>query len=215
MVKKLKGKKDNVRNSSQPEDVIDYDTLVRELEQKIREINARPPPVTDDEIQAEEQERQKVTREFLEKESQLREAIRKRELDEEIRETMRHLLPLAPDWKDEQAVAKFAKLRPLRLVPVIDLDSPPYPERTERRGAPKGERAFLSVMPDAERAFVEIEWFLTELYPKQTKKAIKDRAYALAAAQFEIEPETLRKYCKRSSGERQRLWPRPKISLPQ
>ena len=89
------------------------------------------------------------------------------------------------------------------------------PPRTGRRGRPKGESAEQSVMPDAEAAVAEIQWFLTKLYhPRQKKGAIRARAIELAAEEFGLESETLRKYCKRSAGERQRLSPRPKIDLP-
>jgi hypothetical protein len=230
MVREPKGKDDKVHHSPQPEDVTGYDyhslmrPLERELAQKICEINGRSPPVTDDER---EQEISKVAREFCEKERRLREAIRKRELEKEVREAMNRLIPLAPKWENKKAVAEFAKLRPLRLVPVIDLESPPYPQRTGVSGRPKGERAFRSVMPDAERAVVEIKWFLTQVYLRQAKEgeirkmknAIRKMAFELAAEQFEIEESELQKYWKSSGGERKgkgwsrRFWPRPKITI--
>jgi hypothetical protein len=144
------------------------------------------------------------------------------EVEEKINAALIDLIARAPRWKEKKAAAEFVQLRPLKLYHVIDFTTPPDPRwslpppQTGRRRRPpmaKEERAVLSVMPDAERAFTEIEWFLTKCYyPKQKKSAIRDRAFEFAAAQFGIrDAETLRKYCKRSAGERQRLWPRPKI----
>ena len=232
MVKKPKGKKDVIAEpstmrlfrppiegpdmssipeySASAEDEIERKALTAEFEHNILELYNRQPRITDEEIW--HQEKLKIFREFSKKEHQI---FWQRNEDRKILEAMALLRPHAPDWKNEQEVAKFVKLRPLMLLPVIDLESPPYPERTGSEGRPKGERAFLSVMPDAERAFVEIEWFLTELYPKQKKTAIRNRAYELAAAEFGIaDTVTLTNYCKRSRSERQRLWPRPKITLP-
>jgi hypothetical protein len=192
--------------------------IFRELEPKIREIWSRCPPMTEDQALAE------VMRLVSNTERRKREVLRKQELEEKINLAMADLIPRAPRWKEKKLVAEFVKLRPLRLYHRIDFTSPPDPRwslpppQTGRRRRPpmaKEERAVLSVMPDAERAFVEIEWFLTKCYPDQIKKAIRDRAYEFAAAQFGIrDAETLRKYCKRSAGERQRLWPRPKITFP-
>jgi hypothetical protein len=127
------------------------------------------------------------------------------------------LRPLAPPWRNKATVAEFVKARPVRIVPVYDLNVPLYPEQETRVGRPKASPE-LSVMPDAERAYTEIKWFLTEIYygegirpNRQRKNEINDRSFEFAAAQFEMEPETLRKYCIRSGGERQRLWPRPRL----
>ena len=75
-------------------------------------------------------------------------------------------------------------------------------------------------MPHAERAFVEIEWYSTQVYLWQAKKgairkmknAIRERSFELAAAELRTTPEKLKDYRKRSIGERggfRRFWPRP------
>lgn len=227
MTKKQKGKDGKPHHVPQSEVLIDERwireqmiLLESELNQKMREIYSRPPPVTDEEVQADAQERRKVVRDIVVKERRIRGVALKLEAEKKIREAMNRLIPHAPKWKDEKAVAEFVKLRPLRLAPVIDLESPPYPQRTGIHGRPEGERAFLSVMPHAERAFVEIEWYSTQVYLWQAKKgairkmknAIRERSFELAAAELRTTPEKLKDYRKRSIGERggfRRFWPRP------
>jgi hypothetical protein len=65
----------------------------------------------------------------------------------------------------------------------------------------------------AEMAVEEIRWWLTQFYSQQEKDAIKELAIALAAKEFEIRRNSLRKYCERSPGEPHRWGPRPDIDF--
>jgi hypothetical protein len=81
----------------------------------------------------------------------------------------------------------------------------------KRKTKPKQERAALSVLPDAERAYAEIVGFFKWIYPDQSKPDISDRAFRLAARQFGIKTNTLVTYWRRSENNRRRLSPRPEI----
>jgi hypothetical protein len=133
----------------------------------------------------------------------------RREFAAEMAEDVDRLKLRAPRWRDKQRVREFVRLRPLRLIPLMQV-----PVRTGRRGRPR-EGAYRSAMPAAERAFVEITWFLTKCYyPTIRKPAIRRRALEFAAAEFGTSELKMGDYWRRHASERQRLWPKPSIDLP-
>jgi hypothetical protein len=79
----------------------------------------------------------------------------------------------------------------------------------------KIERALLSVLPDAERAYVEIREYLKACCPGQSTIDIgqstidiRDIAITLAAEQFKLNEESLRNYINRADSDPSRLTPR-------
>jgi hypothetical protein len=156
----------------------------------------------------------------------------------------------APNWNDERAVADWVAYRPLRLVPVYNVNSTEERHRlaiedakagdfyaledmirsgerlsaeareliadnlgraTKKKPDPRRLTHELSKNPDAERAFVEIEHRLKQGFPQRSVSDIKDRAFALAAEQFEMNQETLRNYVARSERHPRRLSPKPRL----
>jgi hypothetical protein len=82
---------------------------------------------------------------------------------------------------------------------------------TKKKPDPRKLTHELSKNPDAERAFVEIEYRLKQGFPERSNGEIKDRAFALAAEQFKMNEETLRYYEARSAGHPRRLSPKPEL----